>query len=185
MESTKVHIFEHLGRAPYRLIGVLDAGEAYDPDRNPKPGTSCDHCGTYITLIFRCKSSDGKTFVIGSTCVDKLGDAGLRKAVNVKIAERRREARRIKAIEKWEAERPERERREAERQAAEQARNARIIAEWERVKPKLAAQPHPYGFSGKSLLDYINYCFIGSDIAASIQGHRKVRDYMREVGADV
>jgi hypothetical protein len=157
----KQHIFEAegLGKAPYRLLGVLFAGEP--TEMNPKPGTSCDYCSTYITNIFKCESADGKRFLIGSTCVDKLGDAGLKKLVDQKVREHRRELRRIKELKAWEAAAPERERLAAEKEAQEAERKTHVQAEYDRVKPLLATQPHPNGFfasKGKTLVDYVEYC---------------------------
>lgn len=90
----KQHIFEaaYLGVAPYKLLDV-------EMREDSEAGTVCDYCGTYIKNIFHCESADRKTFVIGSTCVDKLGDAGLKKVVAEKIRDHRRELRRIKELE--------------------------------------------------------------------------------------
>jgi hypothetical protein len=86
------HVFERsgLGNAPYRLVDVYS-------DVGPKksfiggvtvevgyPGQSmgrCDHCGTAIGTCYKIKSSDGKSFVVGSSCVEKSGDTGLIKSV--------------------------------------------------------------------------------------------------------
>lgn len=86
------HVFERsgLGNAPYRLIDVYS-------DVGPKkyfvggcemevgyPGQSmgrCDHCGTAIGTCYKLRSSDGKSFVVGSSCVEKSGDTGLIKSV--------------------------------------------------------------------------------------------------------
>lgn len=145
---TKTHIFEtaSLGAAPYKLVSV-DMREQ-DPN-GPRVGTSCDYCDTYITNVFHCESSDGKHFVIGSTCVEKLGDSGLTKAVNDRVRDHRRELRQAKEAEK----------------------RAKIFQDFERVKPQLVKMPHPneyFASKGKTLLDYVEYCGIYGTTGQSI-----------------
>jgi hypothetical protein len=175
--ETKQHIFTDLGQAPYRLVAVLEAPEP--SEMYPKPGLTCDHCGTYIPIIFKCESSDHKSFVIGSTCVEKLGDKGLIDVVKAKMSERRRELRRIKEIEAWEAAAPQREAARLEREAAEAKAQIEAEAEYDRVKPLLANRPHPNAFfasKGKTMLDYVEYCG-----PKSFPGLRAIR----EVGGNV
>lgn len=156
METT--HTLAHLGQYPYHLVDVLQACQP--SETMPKPGTDCDHCGTYITNIFVCKSSDGKTFKLGSSCVDKLGDKGLISQVREAQRKIAREKREAKRREEWEAGREERE-AEAARVAAEQAeRKAALAARYEAAKPKLAKLPHPNAYfasKGKTLLDYTEF----------------------------
>lgn len=166
----KQHIFEaaDLGKAPFSLLKVEMREQ--DPEA-PRIGTSCDYCGTYITNVFFCRSSDKKEFVIGSTCVDKLGDAGLTNQVKAEVKKEKQERRRIKELKAWEASRPEREAAEAERQAQAET----FLVRYENAKSKLASLPHPLGFTGKSLLDYIEYC--------GGANWYKTERYLNEVGA--
>lgn len=182
---TKQHVFEKsdLGIAPFRLLRV-DMVEQ-DPD-GPRRGTSCDYCGTYITNLFFCESSDGKKFVIGSTCVEKLGDAGLTDAAKSEVTNHRRELREAK----WRAQMEpiwEKERNEA-RMAAQKR-----LTEFDRVKPILAKQPHPndyFASQGKTKLDYLLY-FIGGlvddpdDLSEKIRLDSRVNRILREAGADI
>ena len=91
-DQVGMHVFtrSNLGSAPFRCIGVFQ-------DVGPKvignfggivttvgsPGQAmgvCAHCGTGIADCYQIKSADGKTFVVGSSCVEKTGDAGLIKS---------------------------------------------------------------------------------------------------------
>ncbi len=92
MSDSAMHVFERvgLGKAPFRCIGVFqDVG----PHRYPGPGGvtieigapgqamgTCAHCGTGIADCYQIKSADGKKFVVGSSCVERTGDAGLIKS---------------------------------------------------------------------------------------------------------
>lgn len=183
MTATKQHIFEvsGLGHAPFKLLSV----DMVEQDPNgPRRGTSCDHCGTYITNLFFCESADGKKFVIGSTCAEKLGDAGLTKAVRREVANHRRELREAK----WRAEMEPiwaKEREDAEKAAQNR------LSEYNRVKPLLATQPHPneyFASQGKTKLDYLMY-FVGNrddaDIPELIRLNSKVSEILREAGAKI
>src|SRR5947207_1503105 len=90
------HIFTHLGHAPYALVNYFEASLPSDYDNILPPGFKlycCDHCGTPLRNVFVCRSSDGKTFNLGSVHVERLGDCGLTKAVQTKSRELRREKR--------------------------------------------------------------------------------------------
>lgn len=110
----KVHEFEKagLGLAPFRLMGVEHRvgpvqtfsetlGVTVTVGSPGQPMGCCAYCATGIADCFVIRSSDGKTFDVGSTCVDKTGDAGLRRGVNriVRDAAKKREAVRIKSAE--------------------------------------------------------------------------------------
>lgn len=84
--QTKQHVFEHLGQPPYCYKGCVQLCQA-----------ACDHCGTGIRYAYIFESADGKVFKVGSSCVWKSGDAGLRSIVKA-------EERKLKAIVKAEAE---------------------------------------------------------------------------------
>ena len=76
------HVFAHLGPAPYRFQGVTQNlfTIAGCPEAS-KPGGTCDHCGTGILWEFHFVAADGRAFTVGSSCILKSGDAGLRHAV--------------------------------------------------------------------------------------------------------
>jgi hypothetical protein len=87
-----MHVFTRskLGVAPFRCVGVYqDIGPKVISNQGVvttmigSPGQAmgvCAHCGTGIADCFQIKSADGKTFVVGSSCVEKTGDAGLIKS---------------------------------------------------------------------------------------------------------
>jgi hypothetical protein len=108
------HVFAHLGPAPYRFQGVTQNlfTVAGCPEAS-KPGGTCDHCGTGILWEFHLTAADGRAFKVGSSCILKSGDAGLRHAVT-------------------DHQRAQRARREATRRAAQAARpKSAAAAAWE------------------------------------------------------
>lgn len=98
--ETKQHIFEAagLGLAPFRCVGCYvdkgprDLGNGLTAGAPGQPMGTCDYCGTGILYCFRIVSSDGKSFVVGSDCVAKTGDAGLRKVVDAELKRQKDEA---------------------------------------------------------------------------------------------
>jgi ribosome-binding protein aMBF1 (putative translation factor) len=128
------HVFAHLGPAPYRFEGVAK-NLLQHADGSTQPGGSCDHCGTGLLWEFHLVAADGRAFKVGSSCIAKAGDAGLRRVVTdhqraqrevARVAAAAARAARPKSAEKlaWEA-------RQAEalvaREAAQAAR-ARALA---------------------------------------------------------
>ena len=150
----KQHKYTHLGTAPYALVGYFYDASVQDTNGAWHGGQhSCDHCGRPISHVFVCKSSDGKTFNLGSIHVEDLGDEGLTQAVKTKMSEVQKEARKAK----YEATRQ--AQYEAEKQAEAEALT-KVEAEFERVKSELQKRPHPNAYfasQGKTLLDYVTY----------------------------
>lgn len=118
--QTKLHPFEKagLGKAPFWITDFDQAGT--DSGRQ---GTTCDFCGTYIVNIFFIKSSDGKKFVVGSTCVEKTEDEELIKVVHEKLKAANRQRRNEKSHAEWLADAPRREVEARERQAEQAKRD--------------------------------------------------------------
>lgn len=116
-----MHVFEHakLGTAPFRFVEYIDAKRV---DR------VCDYCGTAIRHLFIIKSSDERSFVVGSECVYKTHDSALVSVVEDKVREIRREAARARADAKREEMRIE---REAKRELEEVIRRR---ADWSRAR---------------------------------------------------
>lgn len=131
-----IHVFERagLGKAPFRFLGAEDKWHSV-PGAPKKPGGSCDFCGTAIVTHCYIRGADGRKFKVGIDCVNKTGDAGLRRNVAAAV----REANRVKVAA----------RAEAVFEAATEA--------FPKVAAALAAKPHPRGFAGKTLLDYVNW----------------------------
>jgi hypothetical protein len=90
-----------LGKAPFRFVAVREnviiiSGEA------SKAGGTCDHCMTGIRWEHVIRSADGKTSVVGSSCISKVGDRGLIKLAAAARTERNREARNAKHLAAFE-----------------------------------------------------------------------------------
>lgn len=107
-----LHPFEKsgLGTAPFRCVGherrVVKIGDTI------RASGTCDHCGTGIADCFVILSSDGKRFVVGSSCVAKTYrevDAKVPLDIRRAIAEVAREKRDAKTAAKWEVLRPRRD----------------------------------------------------------------------------
>ena len=104
MTATEQHVFEAagLGTAPFRYVGfrerrgpekILDANGVWHGEECGAPGQpmgTCKFCGQGIAICCEIVSADGKRFIVGSDCVEKTGDAGLRK-VKTDVAKFKRE----------------------------------------------------------------------------------------------
>lgn len=109
MTATMVHKFEEsgLGLAPFRYVGFerkvgpIDLGNGISCGAPGQPMGTCDYCGTGIGNLYHVVSADGKRFVVGSDCVDKVGDVGLRAAVSA----HERDARKAKSAAKAKSDR--------------------------------------------------------------------------------
>lgn len=151
--KTDAHIYTHLGKAPYTLIGY-----EFDPRVETANGWqggnhACDHCGRGIAHVFIVKSSDGKVFTLGSEHAKYLGDDGLVENIKARMAQARREARE-------EANRAQRMAWAQERAEREANLVAKVKAEYQRLLPQLQSTPHPNAYfasQGKTLVDYIDY----------------------------
>lgn len=132
------HVFEHLGKPPYKFIGFDELVWVNPVTGACKAGGSCDHCGTGIRNAFFFESADGRRFKVGSSCVTKSGDRGMRKFV----AEETRKA------------------KLAKEQAALPELREKVRALVEELQPKTSKLGHPnYYFSsqGKTLHDYFQF----------------------------
>lgn len=105
MSETTVHVFERagLGLAPFRYIGYERKTYQAAPGAPIQPGASCDYCGTGIIDTCRIQSADGRTFKVGSTCVNRTGDRGLVDPVKRAIRREKAEQRKTKEIFRIEA----------------------------------------------------------------------------------
>ena len=89
-----IHVFERagLGKAPFKYVGMdVRRGPYTWTDKSGititcgspgQPMETCDFCGTSIAVCCHIASAAGKKFIVGSSCVAKTGDKGLRRAVN-------------------------------------------------------------------------------------------------------
>lgn len=135
MDSDAVHVFERagLGRAPFRLVrierrvGPYPVGGGVYVGSPGQPVGSCQYCGEGIAECCVIRSADGRDFIVGSVCVNKTGDAGLRSATKLALNRARAERRHQLA---------------RERIAAVYAR----LESDEGLRARLAAEPHPYTY---------------------------------------
>lgn len=83
----KIHPFEkqELGKAPFRVINYFES----DRDQNGRPITTgvCAYCGMFgLVHQFVIQSSEGKTSIIGSSCIEKT-DIELYRSANRRKAD--------------------------------------------------------------------------------------------------
>lgn len=138
MNSETIHRWEAagLGQAPYTFLGARKNVIRHD-DGSTQPGGTCAYCSTGIANEFMFRSADGRTFVVGSTCVHKSDAKGLTNAkkYDAAVAELRHET----------------------TEAAETAKLAQLIEQYATV---LATRPHIYGYTDKQRqpLSQLDFC---------------------------
>ena len=103
--NEKIHKFEEagLGKAPFRIVGFSEekgpktisskGGVIIQVGSPGQPMGVCDYCGTAIVNCFHIRSTDDRTFIVGSECVYKTDDKGLTITVRREVNRRKREAR--------------------------------------------------------------------------------------------
>lgn len=149
----ELHKFEKagLGKAPFRIMGheekrgPIDLGNGLTVGSPGQPMGTCDFCGTGIVDCFRIASSDGKTFIVGSVCVEKTGDKGLMKIVKSEISRKQTAQRHA---------------REAEKIIVLQAKLADPV-----IRESLSAVDHPLRWrqaQGDTLLDWAEWMMANS-----------------------
>ena len=93
--GSSMHVFESagLGKAPYKFLGVeelrgpIQLGNGVSCGSPGQPMGSCQYCSTGIAYLFWLQPSDGgKPFYVGSDCIFKSGDAGLRRVIDPIVA---------------------------------------------------------------------------------------------------
>ena len=143
-----IHDFEKagFGKAPFRFIGVREKWFKAAPEAPKVPGSSCDYCGMGIAYEYHIQSNDGKKFKVGSDCVNKTGDAGLKRIIDKKVRELKRVAKREKDL-------------------------AKIAQAQEILCDKIAIlreKPHPI-IEEKTLLDYVEWMMINAGISGKVR----------------
>jgi len=114
-EAATIHPFQRagLGLAPFRYIGQVHQDIAYGQAVvnsaefraggvmvTTKPGGTCAYCGNGILNMFNVKSADGKTFHVGSDCIQKVGGPELARKVARTVAANRKASAAKRADEK-------------------------------------------------------------------------------------
>lgn len=136
--APKVHVFAHLGAYPYRYLGFEHKAYQACHGAPVQPGGTCDHCGTPIYDIYSFVSSDGKRFHVGSTCVDKAGDKGLKRVIAADVAKHRKDV----------------------AHARQDGIIDRAVAALPAAREALAEQPHPTAYlatQGRTLADWVDW----------------------------
>lgn len=128
-----VHPFQRAGHgtAPFRCTGYTKSVFHAVPDEPPRPGSSCDYCGTCIMHVYTIRGSgpNDVPFKVGCDCVARTNDTALSAALEAARREAEREYRR----RAWEAAAPQREAAEREREARRLARAERNAEEFAMV----------------------------------------------------
>jgi hypothetical protein len=148
------HPFEAagLGLAPFRFEGVEIRECSGQPNAQGisigapgQPAGTCADCSAGIKYCCRVRSADGKRFVVGTDCIERLeaNDRPLVAAVNVEMNARKREAAAA---------------RRAAKAAKDDARIEAAKAALPAVREALAAKVHPHR-PGASLADYVDWLF--------------------------
>lgn len=166
--TATVHVFETagLGKAPFRLVSV-DRGEGCDASGMKKVGEidgyalltkhggTCAYCGTAIKILCKIESADGQRFHVGSDCVEKTDDRGLRTQVRRQVNARRNAA----------------------RKARDGARIAAAKAAFPAVREALSAQPHPNAYrasQGDTMADWCAFMLKSAGNAGRLRAARVI-----------
>lgn len=136
----RIHKFEQagLGKAPFRCVGHERRVYVACHGAPVQPGSTCDYCSNAIMHCFWIQAADGRRFKVGSDCVLKTGDAGLKKVINRMISQQKT----------------------AERNAREDARIAEGWAWVDANAEAIARLPHPNAAlagQGLTLADYLGW----------------------------
>jgi hypothetical protein len=161
------HPFAAFGPGPYRLISVQDAGDraAIQDGRASEGlvhttnicGGSCDHCGTAIWVVYQFRAANGAEFKVGEDCAEKAygpqlsSDDYATRAAAAKIKAQVNKAKR-------------------ERKAAKDAAKIEAADAWiGEHREALDALPHPRGFDGLTLLDWLRWTFGNAGTAGTLK----------------
>ena len=166
-ENTNIaHKFElaGLGKAPFVCVGLFQ--KVHDcGDGITKPAGTCDFCSNGILNCYLIKSADGKTFIVGSECVNKTGDSGL---VNTaKLAAR--QAKQLAKFAKMDADRAARlAARSPEEIASDNAKaeadklSREIHQGFYNLRAEYENYPHPNAYLANvkklTFADYLDFC---------------------------
>lgn len=185
--KTKSHIYTHLGKAPYALVGYEYCPRVETAQGFMGGNYACDHCGRGIAHVFFIRSADGKEFTLGSEHANHLGDDGLVANIKAKMADLRRKAR-DQANREWNLAR-------AKKQADDRSEAiSKIKAEFAKIADNLKKTPHPntyFASQGKTMIDYLDY--FRADVSKPVLDQEddwwfynpKVRLTIRGAGGDV
>jgi hypothetical protein len=159
-----IHCFEQagLGKAPYRYLGIETKvgpiriaqpdGTVLEIGSPGQPMSHCDFCQTPISNECWLRSADGKRFKVGTDCIERAGDRGLRLAMAPDLLKRSH----------------------AKDDARIAAANGLMS---ESVRAKLSSEPHPYphmAAKGHTALSFVEYNFSNAGRAGKIKAARMI-----------
>lgn len=83
----QIHRFEEhgLGKAPFAFVDMFQR-----VNQDGYPIGTCRYCGNGIKYCYLIRSADGRSFEVGSECVKKTDDEGLKRIVDVAKQDRKR-----------------------------------------------------------------------------------------------
>lgn len=170
-DPDKSHVFERagLGKPPYKYLGMEKRSFQAAPDAPIQPGSCCDYCHTGIHFLFHLRSSDGNKFKVGSDCILKSGDAGLKRVITADMKKLNDE-------------------RRAARVGREEGRIAvaKDALEGEALRGILASAPHPFrslAEKGGTLLDYVEWSFANAGHTGCLGAAKIVERHLEQVEA--
>ena len=164
--DNQIHKFEAAGCgvAPFRVVGVetrVGPMPCFDEDGRRIPGMTvgspgqpmgmCDYCGECLVECWIIQGADGKKFIVGSTCVGKAGDEGLRRGMaphKRKLKHARDDKRIAAAVE--------------------------LLWEDAQVRDALKAQGHPDGREFETLLDWCEFQVGNAGRSGKVKAARKI-----------
>lgn len=142
-EEIGVHAWElaGLGKPPYKFVSWSYRVFRACPDAPAQAGATCQFCGHAIMNCCEIKSADGKEFIVGCDCVERIGEKGI--------------------VEQFKTS-PE------YRKHQEKVRREKAVYAGDRVRQllndnraKFVSLPHPYGFYNRKTglpLNFLDYC---------------------------
>jgi hypothetical protein len=165
-----------MGKAPFTFVGmVVRVGPIREYKNGQPTGLEigapgqpmgcCKHCGMGIKYCYVVKSADGFVNDVGSTCVNKTGDAGLKKVIN-KAAKEAKLERNIERIGR------------AMGALNDTLENQPHLGK--AIREKLSEEPHPNDiWTDKTRLDYVMFLFDRGGTRGRLKAARFVEDAIK------
>lgn len=162
--DNQIHKFEAAGCgvAPFRVVGVeTRVGPLRIRDEKTgvemmvgspgQPMGMCDFCGECLVECWIIQGADGKKFIVGSTCVGKAGDEGLRRGMA-----------------------PHKRKLKHERDDKRIAAAVELLWDDAQVREALKAQAHPNGREFETLLDWCEFQVGNAGRSGKVKAARKI-----------
>tara|TARA_Y100000310_G_scaffold242237_1_gene246377 strand:- start:79 stop:708 length:630 start_codon:yes stop_codon:yes gene_type:complete len=176
METAKaVHRFEAagLGKAPFRYVGVEERravavqtadGFTVSGGAPGQPTGTCDFCGTGIAQCCVVRSADGREFIVGNSCIEKVGDLGLKQAAAKDLNKMKRDLRHASEAKRIE--------------------NAKVLMADPKIQAALKAEAHPNEWrasKGETKFDSFEWMMKNAGNAGMIRIARQLEKLAKEL----